>query len=95
MVLVQILSHVVSHQWSVQQEWEPEPLDQKQDSKEGLQGSLRNDPRVQSFAQSNRVHVVTFQIRVGDGNEHLTEQVDGVGNHCKNKQAGSVSTKFH
>lgn len=86
MVFVVELVDVECKQWQVQQEDEPEAIDQEKDSQKHMDGSLRDEPWVQLMTQLDWVDVVTLQVGVHDGEKHLSEQVHNVDNDGKNKQ---------
>lgn len=85
-VFVVELVDVECKQWQVQQEDEPEAIDQEKDSQKHMDGSLRDEPWVQLMTQLDWVDVVTLQVGVHDGEKHLSEQVHNVDNDGKNKQ---------
>jgi len=43
-----------------------------------MNGGFGNDVRVEAIAEVDGVDVITFQIAVHNGEEHLKEQVDGI-----------------
>lgn len=84
-VLLDKLVNVEGKQGKVQQEREPVPIDQEQERNEAMQCRLRHEPRVQFVAQLDGIDVVTLQVGVHDGEEHLRKQVHRIDEHGKDK----------
>lgn len=73
-----ILFPIPSHQWQIQQQRQPVPVDQEERREECVDAGFRHDVHVEAVAEVDGVDVVAFEVRVHDGEEDLQEQVDGV-----------------
>lgn len=78
MLVLENFLGVPGQQRQVEQQGDPVTVDEEEKGQEGVDGGLGNDVRVQAVAEVDRVDVVTFQIRVHDGEKHLEEEVYGI-----------------
>lgn len=84
-VFLHKLVHIVGQHWQVQQKHKPEAVHEEKHGQDAVDGSLRNEPRVQFMTQLNRVDVIALQIGVHDGEKHLRKQVHRIHNDGENK----------
>jgi len=78
MGVVDDLLHVPADERQVDDQRQPVAVDKKQEGQEAMDGGLRDDIRVQSVTEVDRVNIVTFKIAIHYGEEDLEEQVYGV-----------------
>lgn len=80
LVVVNLLS-VEGQERQVQDDSEPVAVNDEEECKESVNGSLGDNVGVKTVAKVDRVDVVTLKITVHDREEDLEEQVDGVDQH--------------
>jgi hypothetical protein len=59
---IAILLSVPQQKWKIQENRKPVTVDEKQDGKEGVDCGFRDDVRVKTVAEVNRVDVVTVVV---------------------------------
>jgi len=71
MCVVNDLLDIECHKWQIEDERNPVPVDEEQDSQEPMNRRFRNNVRVQTVAKVDRIDIVTLEITIHDSEEHL------------------------